>query len=238
MHRRILMIRYSIAIAACQLLLALPAAAQTADIAGNWDVTVATQRGTQQAPLVLKKDGDKLTGILSAPQQGDLAVEATVKDKAVTIRFTVPTQDGPLSLAMIGTVNGDTMTGTVDIAGEKAQWSAKRAAPAAASAASAAKLDVSGTWAFAVETAAGSGTPTITLAQQGEKLTGTYAGQLGEAPLTGTVKGSAIEFAIDLSVQGTALHIVYAGTAESSTMKGTIKLGELGDGTFTAKKTQ
>ncbi|MEO8077400.1 MAG: hypothetical protein ABI818_13805 [Acidobacteriota bacterium] len=235
MHRRSLMIRYSIAIAACQLLLALPAAAQTADIAGNWDVSVAMQQGTQQAPLVLKKDGDKLTGILSAPQQGDLAVEATVKDKAVTIRFTVPTQDGPVSLAMIGTVNGDTMTGTVDVAGEKAQWSAKRAAPAAAAAAT---LDVSGTWAFAVETAAGSGTPTITLAQQGEKLTGTYAGQLGEAPLTGTVKGSAIEFAIDLSVQGTALHIVYAGTAESSTMKGTIKLGELGDGTFTAKKTQ
>jgi hypothetical protein len=232
------MIRRSIAIIACQLLLVLPAAAQTPDIAGNWDVTVAMQQGPQLVPLLLKKDGDRFTGTLSAPQ-GELPVEASVKDKTVTILFSVQTQDGPLSMTMTGTVDGDTMTGTVDFAGRgQSQWSAKRAAPAGA-AASGAKLDVSGTWAFAVETAAGSGTPTITLAQQGEKLTGTYSGQLGEAPLTGTVKGSAIEFAIDLSVQGTALHIVYAGTAETAaTMKGTVKLAELGEGTFTAKKTQ
>jgi hypothetical protein len=239
MHRRSLVIRRSIAIIACQLLLALPAPAQTPDIAGNWDVTVAMQQGPQLVPLVLKKAGDKFTGTLSAPQ-GELPVEASVKDKTVTILFSVQTQDGPLSMTMTGTVDGDTMTGTVDFAGRgQSQWSAKRAAAAAAPAASGAKLDVSGTWAFAVETAAGSGTPTITLAQQGEKLTGTYSGQLGEAPLTGTLKGSAIEFAIDLSVQGTALHIVYAGTAETATtMKGTVKLAELGEGTFTAKKTQ
>jgi hypothetical protein len=98
------------------------------------------------------------------------------------------------------------------------------------------RVDVTGTWAFQVETSAGSGTPTMTLKQDGDKLTGHYSGQLGEAPLTGTVKGSAVEFAIDVTVEGSALHIVYSGTAEKDSMKGTVKLGDLGEGTFTAKK--
>jgi hypothetical protein len=54
--------------------------------------------------------------------------------------------------------------------------------------------------------------------------------------MTGTVKGSAVEFSFDVSVQGTALHIVYAGTADASSMKGTVKLGDFGEGTFTGKK--
>ena len=74
-------------------------------------------------------------------------------------------------------------------------------------AAQAAKVDVTGKWVFNVETAAGSGTPTMTFKQEGEKLTGQYTGQLGEAPLTGTIKGNAIEFAIDVDVQGTAASI-------------------------------
>jgi hypothetical protein len=106
----------------------------------------------------------------------------------------------------------------------------------AASQAADARPDVSGTWLFQVEFSGGSGTPTMTFKQEGEKLTGQYTGQLGEAPLTGTIKGNAIEFAIDVSAEGTAIHIVYSGTVDKDTMKGTVKLGDLGDATFTAKK--
>ena len=98
-------------------------------------------------------------------------------------------------------------------------------------------MDVSGTWAFAVQSPAGSGTPTMTFTQAGEKLTGTYTGQLGEAPLTGTLTGAAISFKIEVNVQGTALTMVYSGAVEgSSAMKGTVSFGDLGEGTFTAKK--
>ena len=169
-----------------------------------------------------------------------MPVEARLKETAVTIWFTVPTRDGALNVTMNGAVDGDTMKGTMDIAGREGrrEWSAKRAAAATpAPAEGNARLDVSGTWAFAVETSAGSGTPTMTLKQDGEKLTGHYSGQLGEAPLTGTIKGAAIEFAIDLTVQGTAVHIVYTGTAEKTAMKGGVKFGDLADGTFTARKT-
>jgi hypothetical protein len=98
-----------------------------------------------------------------------------------------------------------------------------------------ARLDVTGTWAYQVETSGGSGTPTMTFKQDGEKLTGHYSGQLGEAPLAGTVKGNAVEFTIEVKLDNNTVQLVYTGTAEKDSMKGTVKLGDF-DGTFTAKK--
>jgi hypothetical protein len=62
--------------------------------------------------------------------------------------------------------------------------------------------NVTGEWAFNVTTDQGGGTPAITFKQDGEKLTGKYVGQLGNADLTGTVKGNAIHFTFTIDVQG------------------------------------
>ena len=97
-------------------------------------------------------------------------------------------------------------------------------------------LDVTGSWRFQVEIAGTSGTPTMTFKQEGEKLSGEYSGQLGTAPLTGTLKGHAIEFSFDVDIQGSAIHIVYSGTVEKDSMKGTAKYGDLGEGAFTAER--
>ena len=98
--------------------------------------------------------------------------------------------------------------------------------------------DVTGKWLFMVETSAGGGTPTVTLKQEGEKLTGHYSSQtFGEVDLTGSVKGNALTFSFSADVQGTHIDVTYTGTVESKdSIKGTIKLGPLGDGTFTAKR--
>jgi len=100
------------------------------------------------------------------------------------------------------------------------------------------KADVTGKWAMTVETGAGTGNPTLTLKQDGEKLTGHYSSQtFGEVDVTGSLKGSAIEFSFSADAQGTALKVVYKGTVESKdAMKGTVDLGGLGEGTWTAKK--
>ncbi len=66
-------------------------------------------------------------------------------------------------------------------------------------------VNVTGDWAFSVETGQGSGTPALSFKQTGETLTGTYTGQLGSSPFTGTVKGNAIQFAFSLDVQGRPL---------------------------------
>ena len=218
------------------LIVAIPAGAQTIDIAGTWTVNVTLQSGPMPPSiLTLKNEGTKYGGTFSG-QQGDMPVEAGVKDRAVTIWFTVPTQNGPIAVTMNGTVDGDAMKGSADLGGRgAAEWSARRGA-AAASPQDETRIDVTGTWSMAVETPAGSGTPTIVLKQDGEKLTGQYTGQLGEAPVTGTIKGTAIELAYDVTVQDNAVHVTYTGTADSSSMKGTVKLGEFGEGTFTGKK--
>lgn len=97
--------------------------------------------------------------------------------------------------------------------------------------------DVAGAWALTVETAQGTGTPGVTLKQDGEKLTGTYSSQVfGEQRVTGTVKGNAITFSFTGSVEGTAITVTYSGTVEKDTMKGKVALGDLGEGTFTGKK--
>ena len=100
-----------------------------------------------------------------------------------------------------------------------------------------ASVVLTGTWAFTVETSAGSGMPTITLKQDGDKLTGHYAGQLGEADLTGSVKGQEIAFTFVVDVQGMRLVNTYTGSIESKdSLKGKVDIAGFAAGTFTAKR--
>jgi hypothetical protein len=96
--------------------------------------------------------------------------------------------------------------------------------------------NVNGEWALTVETPNGTGTPTVTFKQDGEKLTGTYKGRFGESPLKGTIKGNDIKFSVTVSVQGQELVIEYSGTVDGSSMKGKAKFGDAGEGSFTGKK--
>jgi hypothetical protein len=99
-------------------------------------------------------------------------------------------------------------------------------------------INISGTWAFTVQTEAGTGSPTVTLKHEGEKLTGHYSStMLGEADLTGSVKGKDLKFTFTANVQGTSLEVTYTGTIENKdTLKGTLDLGGMAQGTFTAKR--
>jgi hypothetical protein len=106
----------------------------------------------------------------------------------------------------------------------------------AARGAAQAKVDVTGKWAFSVETSAGAGAPTFTFKQDGEKLTGHYTGTFGEADLTGTVKGADITFTFTVDAQGNSLKETYTGTVDKDTMKGKLVIEGFGEGTFTAKR--
>ncbi len=96
--------------------------------------------------------------------------------------------------------------------------------------------DITGTWKAAVETDAGSGSPKFTFKQAGDKLTGTYSGQLGDAPLNGSIKGDDIEFSFQAAPQGDTVTVKYKGKVTGNQMKGSVDLGGLATGTFTATK--
>lgn len=230
----------------CAIAMPALAAGQASDVSGKWEATFFTEQGPLPATMVLKKEGEKLTGTISSVQ-GEVATSGIQKGNEITLHLTLDTGNGPIDIAISGKQDGDSLTGTVDIGGQgTAQWAAKRGGsgsgtsatpPAAASDAAKGKAgDVTGTWALQIDTGAGTGSPSVTLKQEGEKLTGTYTGQMGERPVTGSVKGTAITFQFDAPVQGQIMTVVYSGTVDGDALKGTVKLGPLGEGTFTGKR--
>jgi hypothetical protein len=100
-----------------------------------------------------------------------------------------------------------------------------------------APADVAGTWALTIDTGQGTATPSVTIKQDGEKLTGTYSSQVfGEQNVTGTIRGNAITFSFTGSMEGNTFTVTYSGTVEKDTMKGKVAFGDVGEGTFTGKK--
>ena len=102
----------------------------------------------------------------------------------------------------------------------------------------AARIDVTGKWVFNVTTDAGNGTPTVTLQQKGDSLTGHYSSQtLGETELKGTLKDGKIMFRFPVTEQGTTLTVTYTGTVDTKdSMKGRVDIGGMATGSFTAKR--
>ena len=97
--------------------------------------------------------------------------------------------------------------------------------------------DVTGDWVFQVTTDQGSGSPSFTFKQEGEKLTGSYKGLLGEAPLTGSVSGKAVKFSFTGRLDGNELKVTYDGEIVSGdALKGTLDIGGVAKGTFTGAR--
>ena len=226
-------------------MLSVTLAAQGPNVVGSWDITIESPQGKNSAVLVIKKDGDKLSGAMKSPR-GERPIESvalTGNDITFVMKANVQGQD--MVFTYKGKAENNSMKGDVDFGGfASGTWSAvphkegaATPASAPASAPQAGSTNISGEWSVTVETSAGSGTPTFIFKQDGETLTGTYKGQFGESPLIGTVKGADIKFTIKINAQGQDLTIEYAGKIESKdSMKGTVKLGELGEGTWTGKR--
>jgi hypothetical protein len=98
------------------------------------------------------------------------------------------------------------------------------------------KIDVTGTWESLVESPQGNLASTATYKQQGETLTGTHVGQMGEVPLKGTVKGNVITYTITVDAQGQQFTITYTGKIDGDTITGTAEFGGMGSATWTVKR--
>jgi hypothetical protein len=229
-----------LSILALALAATVAASAQSSPAAGEWDAAMNTPGGVRNFKLTFKVEGEKLTGTVGR-DTGSLPLTGTAKGNDVQFSYTVNYNGNDLVLTMTGKITGNDIKGTVSFGGmAEDEWTAKRAGAAAAAPAPVAssttnQADVTGSWDVEVQTDQGSGNPSFTFKQDGEKLTGQYKGAFGEAPLTGSVKGDKIEFSMKVSgqVEGT---VVYTGTTDGKTMKGKVSLAGIGEGTFTGKK--
>jgi hypothetical protein len=234
------------------LLCATAAAAQSANAAGTWDTILKSPQGEFNIQLILKQDGEKVSGVVKSAN-GELPIEGTANGKDIKLKYTIKFQGNDMLITLAGAQDGASIKGSADYGGlAEGEFSAKRASDAGAASSNSAapastpsasapsasgKTDISGAWFFQVETSAGSGSPTFTFKQDGEKLTGQYKGAFGEAPLTGSVKGNKVGFTIKVDAQGQQVTINYSGTIEKDgSMKGTADLGEAGSGTWTGKR--
>lgn len=102
--------------------------------------------------------------------------------------------------------------------------------------------DITGAWNFEVEFDGGrKGTPTFTFKQEGDKLSGAYKGGLGEASVSGTVKGDDVAFTFKAKAKAMddeEITVTFTGKIESADgMKGTVKAsGLLPPGKWTARR--
>ncbi len=121
--------RYSILIAAaCFLVLSLAcvARAQDANVAGAWQLSMPGRNGNMMTEnLTLQQDGQKLTGTING-RRGDEPVTGTINGKNVAFSVSIQGQQGAFKLDYTGTVDGDSMKGTMSVMGNTVNWTAKK----------------------------------------------------------------------------------------------------------------
>ena len=108
------------------ILFSMSAAEQTS-VAGEWDAVFNTPGGPRPFKLILKVDGEKLSGTARRPS-GDVPVTGTAKGTDISFSYTISYNGNAVTLSYTGKVSGDSMSGTVTFNENAAEeWSAKRA---------------------------------------------------------------------------------------------------------------
>jgi hypothetical protein len=80
---------------------------------GNWNLKMSTPIGERTATVILAAEGNKLTGTQAAEGQSGPIAEGTVNGNAVAWKVSI-TDPMPMTIAFIGSVEGDAMSGKMD----------------------------------------------------------------------------------------------------------------------------
>lgn len=90
----------------------LTVGAQSTNVSGNWKLTLETPNGAATPSLVLKQEGEKLTGTYKG-RFGESPLEGAIKGKEIKFTVKVNAQGQEFQLDYAGAVEGDTMKGKV-----------------------------------------------------------------------------------------------------------------------------
>ena len=90
--------------------------AQTGNVTGDWTFNVQTDQGSGTPAMSFKQDGETLTGTYVGTF-GSANLKGTIKGAAIEFSFTADAQGQAVDSVYRGTVEKDTMKGTVAIAG-------------------------------------------------------------------------------------------------------------------------
>jgi hypothetical protein len=89
-----------------------PSDAKAANVAGTWSVSFETPNGTMTQTLTLTQDGSSLTGTIGG-ERGTADVKGSVSGSTVNFSATRKGQRGTFTTNYSGTLDGDTIKGTI-----------------------------------------------------------------------------------------------------------------------------
>ena len=102
------------------------AADEPAKVAGTWEMTFEGPRGTRTQTLTIQQDGSTIKGTVEG-WRGPAPLEGSVTGNKISFTVKRDTPNGTLTLEYSGTVDGDSMKGTVHSERFDGEWTAKRA---------------------------------------------------------------------------------------------------------------
>jgi hypothetical protein len=246
------MTRLKCTLLALALLTASPVLAQT-NITGDWDVTVVSPQGTNTTPVTFTQDGDKVSGIFKSPQ-GQLPFDGgKMTGSDLTFTFTITIQGMQLPITLTGKVDGASMAGAADFGGfAQGEWSAKRAGTTTTTASATTTtrtttttttttvttgVGFGGKWDVMLKTPAGDMPANATLNDDNGKLSGSFASQLGEIPVAGTVEGKALKLTMTAQTPQGDMNVVMTGDLDGDNIvNGKAEVSGLGSMEWSAKR--
>jgi len=203
------------------LFLALRTWAAPPDVSGKWKWIYDRDGESLNIELNLEQKGSKLTGKINAPEGRQMEIqEGRIADDGTIDFYTNLERDsGPLKISFAGKADGDSIKGKTIYAsdgGEKRErdWTPKREA------------SLSGKWDSSFKRSDGTAMETtLTLKQEGEKLTGTQAFNENETEIRdGKVEAGQITFRILRERDGRTVTSKYRGKLQKdNTIKGEIE---------------
>ena len=106
--------------------LGLAQTVKTADVQGDWEITVTTPRGDRTSAMTIVQDGEKLKVTITGTR-GDATGEGTIKGEDIDWSVTRTIPQGEMTLTYKGKAGGDSMAGDVQMGDfGSATWKASR----------------------------------------------------------------------------------------------------------------
>jgi hypothetical protein len=222
-----------------------------ATASGTWSLNInlggsANERQELSATLTLQQQGDRLTGSLQGQLgSGQIAVGTVAgSDINFTVPVTLPAPASQTTDAIFtGTLSGNQMSGTVQVVGRgPGTFTGTRAGggpgggggagatrppggqPAAdAAPATAAAPSLAGTWSVTTQAGARDIPGTLTLQQQGGRLTGRIETPFGTGEVTeGSLTGNTFRVSTTLNIEGQSTDITFEGTVSGDRISGNV----------------
>lgn len=118
---------YSVVAMFSLLLIPILLTAQDVNVTGDWEMTSQSPRGEMTRALHFDQDEEKIKVTLEGFRGDEITGEGTIQGNKIEWTMTMSTPRGDFTMTYKGTVEGDAMSGTVEIEDRGSRdWTAKK----------------------------------------------------------------------------------------------------------------